>query len=188
MSEVPCLLDEGTKSFLLEIANKAKDGMKFVEIDSFLGGSLCVLGNEIKKRGKNVDFTAVDNWLFENIATGHYAYVNKDKSHYEQFLENVAHLNVTSIVGDSIEIAQSDKIKDHSIDFLFIDGNHSMPYVLNELAAWIPKMKNDSILSGHDFSSSIDIQEAVNIIFADKVVNFTESRDSYWVQFGEGLC
>jgi hypothetical protein len=110
--DIPCLLDDGTKRFLHEnVANKSKDGMVFVEVGSFLGGSICHLGSKIKELGKNVKLYAVDNWKFDNISTGHLELTKSGQNYLEQFKENVnsCGLEVEAVVGDSIEIAKSSK-------------------------------------------------------------------------------
>lgn len=189
MIEIPCLLDEGTKHHFFDwIAGQTKNDMNFYEIGSFLGGSICTLGQKLKEKNIIVKMTAVDNWEFGNISLGHLEMTSKDKSYYEQFEENVkkCNLSVTPLIGDSIEISKF--IKNNTIDFLFIDGDHSYPYVKKELDAWIPKMKKDSILAGHDYSSSDAIRKAVHETFPEDQINFTENKDSYYVVFGKGLC
>lgn len=181
---IPCLLDGGTKIFLHEnVANKSKDGMVFVEVGSFLGGSICHLGSKIKELGKNVKLYAVDNWRFDNISTGHLELTKSGQNYLEQFKENVnsCGLEVEAVVGDSIEIAKSGKFAEKSIDFIFIDGNHTYPYVRDELLAWLPYMKEDSVILCHDYNGSEGIRQAAKEIFGLNNLNFTENRDSYFV-------
>lgn len=40
--------------------------------------------------------------------------------------------------------------KDESLDFVFIDGNHSFQYVVNDIAEWSKKVRKGGIVSGHD--------------------------------------
>lgn len=48
----------------------------------------------------------------------------------------------------SEEAAQ--RFADNSLDFVYIDGNHSYPYVLRDLEAWFPKVKSGGIICGDD--------------------------------------
>jgi predicted O-methyltransferase YrrM len=41
--------------------------------------------------------------------------------------------------------------KDRSIDFLFLDTEHSYEHVKEEILAWYPKIKTGGIIAGHDF-------------------------------------
>lgn len=38
-----------------------------------------------------------------------------------------------------------------SLDFVYIDANHSFPQVVNDLSAWTPKVRRGGIVAGHDF-------------------------------------
>lgn len=49
----------------------------------------------------------------------------------------------------SVEAAKM--VPDNSLDFVFIDGNHTLEHVIADLSAWTPKVKSGGIISGHDF-------------------------------------
>ena len=42
-------------------------------------------------------------------------------------------------------------IPDRSLDFIYIDGNHSYGYVAMDLMKWVRKIKKGGILAGHDY-------------------------------------
>ena len=42
-------------------------------------------------------------------------------------------------------------IPDKSLDFVFIDGNHSYSYVLEDITEWTKKVKPGGIVCGHDY-------------------------------------
>jgi predicted O-methyltransferase YrrM len=42
-------------------------------------------------------------------------------------------------------------IEDNSVDLIFIDGNHTYKYVLEDLENYYPKLKNTGIICGDDF-------------------------------------
>jgi len=187
MNHIPCLLDNGTKDYLKNIAEKISDNAVIVEIGSFLGGSINYLINHISK-DKSVSVYCVDDWKFENISHGHMALCKpkEEKPYIAQFWDNVpeCETRITTLQMDSI--LASKNFADKSIDFLFIDGCHTYPYVKNELLAWLPKIKDNAIILGHDYSSSHDIQKMVCEIFNNNV-NFTENKDSYIYIHGKGL-
>jgi len=56
---------------------------------------------------------------------------------------------------------------DESLDFIFIDGNHSFEFVTNDIAEWGKKVKKGGIISGHDYFRSrsgiyIHVKDVVN--------------------------
>lgn len=57
---------------------------------------------------------------------------------------------------------------DHSLDCVYIDGNHWRPHVDMDIGAWWPKVKTGGILAGHDWSDfwANQVQPAVHA-FAD---------------------
>lgn len=46
-----------------------------------------------------------------------------------------------------------------NIDFLYIDGNHSYKYVLEDLQYWYPKVKNGGIIMGDDVIDIVNDDE-----------------------------
>ena len=52
--------------------------------------------------------------------------------------------------------AVSDQFKMDSLDFCYIDGNHSYRAVMEDLDAWWPKVKIGGIMGGHDFMTNTD--------------------------------
>lgn len=43
------------------------------------------------------------------------------------------------------------KFSAHSVDFVFIDGDHSYTGCSADIDAWLPKVRNGGILGGHDY-------------------------------------
>jgi len=42
-------------------------------------------------------------------------------------------------------------IPDHSLDFVYIDGNHKYGYVAMDLMQWAKKVRRGGVISGHDY-------------------------------------
>lgn len=49
----------------------------------------------------------------------------------------------------SVDAAKT--VPDGSLDFVYIDGNHGYTAVLDDLAAWTPKVRRGGFISGHDY-------------------------------------
>lgn len=41
-------------------------------------------------------------------------------------------------------------VQDGTLDFVYIDGNHTYPYVLQDLTLWWSKVKSGGVVAGHD--------------------------------------
>ncbi len=77
----------------------------------------------------------------------------EQESIYQHMLKNVKirqcdnrfeHVRKTSL--DAVEL-----FEDNSLDFVFIDGEHTSTMVTSELDAYWPKLRDGGIMSGHDF-------------------------------------
>jgi hypothetical protein len=42
-------------------------------------------------------------------------------------------------------------IKNRSLDFVYIDANHGLPWVMDDICAWEKKVRKGGIVSGHDY-------------------------------------
>lgn len=74
--------------------------------------------------------------------------------------------NVRFIELRSVEAARL--VDDGSLDFVYIDANHSLEHVVADIAAWSPKVRKGGIVSGHDWirmrshlAEQIHVQAAV---------------------------
>ena len=126
---------------------------------------------------RNIQFYTVDTFEGDSGSTDKkeveaYKQVNVSKM-YEEFKENTKHLEdkFTTMVNYSYEAA--DYFLDNSVDQIFIDAGHSYEAVIKDIQAWYPKMKNGSIIAGHDYNSWEGVKKAVNELLGtpDKVEN-----------------
>lgn len=64
------------------------------------------------------------------------------------------------------------KLPDGSLDWVYIDGNHNEPFIGNDLALCLKKVKPDGIIAGDDFNWMADelgapVKRAVEAVLAD---------------------
>lgn len=64
----------------------------------------------------------------------------------------------------------SETIADGSIDFVFIDADHSYDAVLDDIACWQPKVRAGGWLGGHDYHARKfpGVVKAVNQVFGGR--------------------
>ncbi len=91
------------------------------------------------------------NHLTDNDQEQRFQQVTKEFSHYK---------NVTIIRQYSSVAAKS--VPDSSVDFIYIDGDHSHSAALLDLQSWYPKMKRNGIMSGHDYYEGCGVKSAVD--------------------------
>ena len=146
-----------------QVVERQQSEAHFVEVGSFLGKSACYLAVEIINQNKNIKVDCVDiytnesldyfNLYFNPNSKNSSVCVDIDES-YKKFLINIT--PVQSIV-NPIRLPSTEASKlyaDNSLDFVFIDANHSYEFVKDDINAWYPKVKKGGILAGHDYDRS----------------------------------
>jgi predicted O-methyltransferase YrrM len=123
------------------VAN-AVDGSVLVEVGSWRGKSACFMAVEIINSGKNISFYCIDDWSQGDTMNA--------------FLTNTAPVkdNINLIVSKSWDAAFL--FEDNSIDFCFIDASHDYDSKVKDIKAFLPKMKPDGFLCGHDYTPEMD--------------------------------
>ena len=66
------------------------------------------------------------------------------------------------IKSDSAKAA--DQVKDNSLDLVFIDADHSYEGVKKDIQAWLPKVKDNGWIGGHDYTRR-GVEKAVSEFF-----------------------
>ena len=100
------------------------------------------------------------------------------------FLENIAPYNNVKFI-NLTAIEASSYIPDNSLDYIFIDGDHSYSAVTLDIKTYFKKVKAGGIFSGHDFYLN-DVRRAVQE-FREKhniidELKFVENNTWYWVK------
>jgi hypothetical protein len=101
----------------------------------------------------NLHLLAVDLWdTYDRGDEWHKARM-KNRDEQERCLA-LAHAKLdaygaTFIRKPSVEGARD--IADDSLDFVYIDGNHSFDYVMQDMIVWSPKVRVDGIVALHDY-------------------------------------
>jgi len=75
-----------------------------------------------------------------------------DKFHCTEFLKNFKNWPQNTVELITMSSAEASlKFDDASIDLVFIDANHEYNSVHADINAWMPKIKKEGIISGHDY-------------------------------------
>lgn len=133
------------------IRRVARPGSRMVEVGSWLGnGSTQVFLKELGSMS-GTELLCVDTWQGSVNVQRHLDIV-AEYDVYGTFLENVAQapasVKLTPLRLDSTAAAET--FDNRSLDFVFIDADHSYEAVKADIAAWRPKVRPGGILCGHD--------------------------------------
>lgn len=84
---------------------------------------------------------------------------------YQRARKRLAPYNCSLMRMPSLE--GMDHFAEGSVDFVYIDGNHDFPNVVQDIHGWLPKVRVGGILAGHDYRRCINqhnmhVYEAVN--------------------------
>lgn len=165
---------------IFEIYDKAVanfgDGSTFVEIGCFKGGSVIYLASRIQMAVKKIQVYAVDIW--ENMIAP-----NTEGSIFYDFWHHVmvwyCHQVIKPIQFDSARAANL--FDDKSIEFVFIDGDHSYEGIKRDVEAWLPKIRPGGWIAGHDYNQLVE--KYINDKFEDYEIEvFTEGCRSFLVR------
>jgi hypothetical protein len=121
-----------------------------VELGSWLGQSACYFVERVALAQKRVDLTCVDLWA-GNILHGFGRGAAADL--LPQFKANVQRAGADAWLRTlrlcSWEAAA--RWADGSVDFVWVDADHSYDGVTKDLQAWWPKVKPGGLIGGHDY-------------------------------------
>lgn len=103
----------------------------------------------ICRKNPNVHLWAVDLWRAysgyrEHVADDFYASL---KAEAERRLSPYA---VRFMQMESKKASRT--FVDKSLDFVYLDANHELPYIVSDIAAWLPKIRPGGMIAGHDYS------------------------------------
>jgi len=69
-------------------------------------------------------------------------------------------------------------VRKGSLDFVFIDADHSYKECLHDIKKWFPKVRKGGLVCGHDFQDRFPgVEKAVREVFGTK---FETTEDSVW--------
>lgn len=138
---------------------------------------LCAIMRDLK-------MIAVDTWVErpENTAPGQQTYVDWGVNENYANFKNTCDL----FFGERVEIkrmdtvAAAETVEDDSLDFVFIDADHSYEGCKRDIEAWYPKVRDGGLIAGHDYSDKWPtVMRAVD----EKFKLIGKGPDKVWLHF-----
>jgi predicted O-methyltransferase YrrM len=154
----------------------------FVEVGVWKGHSISYLADKL--RNTECEIFAVD--LFDKT----YRYDNPEYKHLKDqvpHIKDIYNKNLTlSSTRDMIKDIQglswvcAEEFDDYSLDFVFIDADHTYESVLKDIYAWYTKVRTGGILSGHDYSSWSGVKMAVDKFTKENDYKLQKFKGDVW--------
>lgn len=97
---------------------------------------------------------------------------------YNLVMETAKKYNGRAIPVRKYSVAAALDFPDNFFDFIYIDANHNLEHIHQDLRLWYPKCKSGGIFAGHDYldgvikSGDYGVKTAVNEFAADHCLNF----------------
>lgn len=173
---------------------KAPDQRATAVLDRLNGGSLVgvevgVYTGELSKRlltRQDLILYMVDSWVehdkdCEYAKSDYHGKLSQAKQDelYEKSLRAVSFAGERAKIIRKSSLEAAKDFEDGSLDFVFIDADHTYDATKADIAAWGPKVKKGGLLCGHDYENyshpEWGVTKAVNEIGipVDKGLNFT---------------
>lgn len=173
-----------------EWAHNAKPDAVFVEVGVFLGRSLAFLLEQLRLVGNHTATVyAIDPWINDSYLKdraswgGEFTEVSRTRGGpFEAFCATMrTHASgdfdrVQVIRASSVQASRLFDIE--TIDYTWIDANHTYEFVREDIVVWLPKMKPGGIIGGHDHTATYP---GVIRACQERFGNNYEIRSSSWI-------
>jgi len=157
------------------ILHNKKEDMVIVEVGVWQGETSVYYIPIAQQFTKNIYLV---DWFRGNPEERTHAPIGDDPHKYDEaqhdtrkgvLIENLREIGATATILDEDSVEAAQRFSHKSIDFCFIDANHSYGGVKRDINAYLPRMKPGGIIAGHDYDKSgqPEVVQAVNEIFGE---------------------
>jgi len=160
--EIQGWMTEGELTFLHRLACSMPPGANVVEVGSWKGRSTVAICEGLAgisdARLSAVDtFRGTDN---STVMHGRHGAELAEDQVYLDFLANTKAYPFVEVIRDT-SVGASAAFANSSIDWLFLDADHTFEQVRLDISSWYAKVKPGGIISGHDYAK-FDVNRAVD--------------------------
>lgn len=133
------------------------------------------------------DYVMVDRWRhvegYDDVMNG------PDAEHEDRYCQA---MEVASQYPGRVRVLRMDSLQaaaqfaDHSLEFVYLDGDHSLEGCMRDILAWAPKIKPGGLLAGHDYYDRppFRVRSAVNQVCNGPCGITHEPSPSWWCHIG----
>lgn len=159
-----------------KFAEEMPDNGTMIQLGVWLGKSVCCLADIIKR--KNLKIIAVDTFAGTlNDDTQTKEFMSTSEEYFDHNIR-VSELEnyVTKMKMTTDEAA---KLVEREIaDVIFIDADHTYPFVVRDIRNWKPILKPNGIMCGHDYMLN-DVYRAVHDSYRAEDINI--DNEIWWI-------
>ncbi len=150
---------QGLRDLITFLTAELGRTIRMVEVGSYAGESTALFATAFH------EVTAVDPWW--------------GMPHVERAFDRITKpYHVRKIKGTSVSAAPT--FANGSLDFVYIDADHSYESVKEDIATWLPKIKAGGFIGGHDYTPEGEgVMRAVNEVFQKPDITF---QDGSWLK------
>lgn len=173
-----CLMTEGELHKLYKLADETvKKGDLVIEIGTWKGGSAYVLGNVCKTKGARL--ICIEEFSGDGIHSN----PKLNPELLKEVMNNLKDLPVSFLPISSVVVNNNNYIEDESVSLIYIDGDHYIPVVENDIQFAIKKTIKGGVICGHDYGPSVvDVKKVVDKYFSKVNVPNVGSETLWWVK------
>lgn len=141
-----------------------------VEIGSYIGASSLVIAKGLWHKGM---LHCIDPWINDAMSEGNW-------DTYEEFMYNTRSVRKRIVLHRAFSYDAVNEFKNDSVDFIFIDGDHSYDAVKRDVINWLPKVKSGGVIAMHDIGWDCGVLPVINELVENNVRNSQKLPNLYW--------
>lgn len=142
-----------------EAVRRFPDGSRFVEVGTYLGRSLCSLGEVVGHSGKHITLIGIDT------CRGSGPEGERQKNYHANAVEDGGGTFAGALHRNLLDCGMADRVilivtdsatasalfTDASLEWVHLDARHDYASVRADIASWLPKITPGGWLSGDDY-------------------------------------
>jgi predicted O-methyltransferase YrrM len=156
-----------------------------VELGNYYGWSCCFLAKERLQYSSDFSIYAIDlhdHLLVEESLNAGYSNLEfVRKRQFRIFQQNMEKHGLQDYILPTkcCSWLAAEQFADNSVDFVFIDADHTYESVKKDIVSWLPKVKPSGIISGHDYLCGHGVADAVKEILGSAYTVWNEGASNH---------
>lgn len=149
--------------------------IEIVEVGSWVGESACAILQGLEMARAKGYVYCIDHWQgnasdWLGDVVEKYGSENVQKMFMDNLKQDIGNGSIRAIKGHSLDVADQIQANSQQVDLVFIDAGHTYEEVKADIEAWLPIVKQNGVLCGHDYCDAFPgVIQAVSERFGGEV-------------------